>query len=311
MKALQINKYGGSEVVEINSEARQPKAAPEGVLIEIYAAGINPADWKMRQGLFQSVMPLSFPAILGLDFSGKVAEIGAGAEKFKKGDEVFGEASVTVGGSFAEFTAVSVKNIAIKPKNLNFIEAAGLPLTGASAYQVLVEHIALSSGQKILIYGGAGGIGTFAIQIAKHLGAYVATTATGDDIAYVKKLGANEVIDYKNEVFENKLKDFDAVFDTIGGETYTKSFQVLKKGGIIVSMIEKPNTELMEKYAVKAISQYTIVTSERLEKLAELIEKNVLKVHVDTVFPLEEAADALAYVEEGRAKGKVILEIKK
>ncbi|MCL5772761.1 MAG: NADP-dependent oxidoreductase [Firmicutes bacterium] len=312
MKAAQINKYGGSEVVEINGNAPKPAVSSGQLLIEVHAAGVNPVDWKIREGYMQQMMLLKFPATLGGDFSGVITEVGAGVPGFKKGDEIYGFASSLRGGSgaFAEFVLAGAEFIAHKPGKISHVEAAALPLAGVSAWQALVDHIALSSGKKILIHGGAGGIGTMAIQIARHLAAYVAATAGAEDRQYVKELGADEVIDYKKEPFEDLLRDYDAVFDTVGGETYIKSFKVLKKGGIIVSMLEQPRPELMKQYGVNAIGQFTQVTGERLSKLAELIDKRVIKVHVDKTFPLEHAGEALTYLQKGHPRGKVVLKIK-
>ncbi len=309
MKAAQINKFGGSEVVEINKNAPKPAASRGQILVEVYAAGVNPIDWKIREGYIQ----LKFPATLGGDFSGVVAEIGEGVSGFKKGDEVYGYASVLGGGSgsFAEFALANANATAERSENLSHIETAALPLTGASAWQALVDHISLSSGKKILIHGGAGGIGSMAIQIARHLEAYVATTVSAKDIQYVKELGADEAIDYKNQSFEDILHDYDAVYDTVGGETYVRSFKVLKEGGIIVSMLEQPRSELMKQYGVKAIGQFTQVNSERLSRLAELVDKHIIKVHVDKTFPLEQAGEALAYLQNGHPRGKVVLNMKK
>ena len=203
MKAAQINKYGGSEVVEINKNAPKP-AAPRGkLLVEVYAAGVNPIDWKIREGY----IPLKFPATLGGDFSGVVADVGEGVPGFKKGFEVYGYASILGGGSgsFAEFVSADAKVMALKPKNITHVEAGALPLTGVSAWQALVDHMGLSRGKKILIHGGAGGIGSIAIQLAKHLGAYVATTVSAKGMQYVQELGADEAIDYKNQKFEDML----------------------------------------------------------------------------------------------------------
>ncbi len=312
MKAAQITTYGGSGVVNINNNAPKPAVSKEKILVEVHAAGVNPVDWKIREGYMQEMAPLKFPSTLGADFSGVVAEIGQGVSVFKKGEEVYGYAGALVGGSgsFAEFTLADAKHAARKPKNLNHIEAAALPLTGASAWQALVDHIGLSRGKKILIHGGAGGIGTIAIQLAKHIGAYVAATAGERDLQHVKELGADEAIDYKNQSFDEMLHDYDAVFDTIGGETYERSFKVLRKGGIIVSMLEEPNPELMNRYGMKAIGQLTQTTRERLSKLAELVEKGVIKVQVDRTFPLDQAAEALEYLRTGHPRGKVVLEIK-
>jgi alcohol dehydrogenase len=309
MKAAQINKYGGSEVVEINRNAPKPVASRGQILVEVYAAGVNPIDWKIREGY----IPLKFPATLGGDFSGVIADVGEGVSGFKKGLEVYGYGSVLGGGSgsFAEFVSADVKVMALKPKKITHVEAGAFPLTGVSAWQALVDHMSLSKGKKILIHGGAGGIGSIAIQLAKHLGAYVATTVSSKDMQYVKELGADETIDYKNQSFEDLLNDYDGVYDTVGGETYVRSLKVLKKGGIIVSMLEQPRPELMEQYEVKAIGQLTQVNSERLSKLAELIDQRVTKVHVDKTFPLEQAGEALAYLQSGHPRGKVVLKMKK
>lgn len=312
MKAAQISKYGGTDVVQINKNAPKPTISPGKLLIEVHAAGVNAIDWKIRAGYMQQMAPLSFPATLGGDFSGILTESGEGVSGFKRGDEVYGQAIILGGGSgtFAEFVSADAMMTAHKPKNTNLVEAAALPLTGVSALQGLIEHMGLSKGKKVLIHGGAGGIGTFAIQLAKHLGAYVATTAKTDDIQYVKNLGADEAIDYEKQSFDNLVHDYDAVFDTVGGETYTRSFKVLKKGGIIVSMLVQPRPELMQQYGVNAIGQFTQVNSERLSNLARLVEQKVIKVHVDKTFPLEKAGEALAYLQEGHARGKIVIKIK-
>ena len=312
MEAAQINKYGGSEVVEINKKAPKPAPSKGHILVKVHAAGVNPIDWKVREGYLKQMVTLKFPATLGGDFSGVVTDVGEDVSEFKKSDEVYGQASVLGGGSgsFAELVSANANAVAKKPKNVSHTEAAALPLAGVSAWQALAEHIGLSKGKKILIHGGAGGIGSFAVQIAKHLGAHVAATAATDDVQYVKDLGADEVIDYKEQSFENLLRDYDAVFDTVGGETYMKSFKVLKKGGIIVSMLEQPRPELMKQYGVNAIAQGTRITNERLSKLAGLVEKGFVKVHIDKTFSLEEAGAALTLMQSGHPRGKIVLIIK-
>lgn len=303
-------------MVEINNDAAKPSVSTGKILVEVRAAGVNPADWKIRQGYWQKAAPLEFPAILGGDFSGVVVEVGGGVSGFKKGDEVYGSAIILAGGSggsgsFAEFALAAEINVSLKPKKANFIEAAALPLAAVSALEALLEHLNLKNGQKTLIHGAAGGIGSFAVQLAKHLGAYVAATASAESVDFVKKLGADEVVDYKSQKFEEILKNFDAVFDTVGADTYTRSFKVLKKGGVLVSMLEQPNQELMKQYGVNAILQFTQVDSKRLKHLAELFDQGVIKVNVDKVFPLEEAGQALSYLEKGHPRGKVVIEIKK
>lgn len=307
--------YGSSEVVEINQNAAAPNDPSDGkVLVEVKAAGVNPIDWKIREGYMQQMIALQFPSTLGMDFSGTIEKVGAGVSGFNVGDEVYGQASVTRGGSgaFAEIALANADSIAHKPKSLNHQEAAGLPLVGVSAWQALVETIGLTDGQKkILIHGGAGGIGSIAIQLAKRLGAYVATTASTNDKQFVKELGADEVIDYKTQTFEDLLPhDYDAVFDTVAGETYKRSFEVLKRGsGMIVSMLEQPNQQLMEQFGVKAIFQSTQVNRERLTKLAQWVDQNNIRINVDRTFPLEEAGKALDYQKDVHPRGKVVLAI--
>ena len=311
MKAVQINTYGGNEVLEINGNASKPTLAQGQVLVEVHAASLNPVDGAIRAGYLKEMVPLSFPATLGGDFSGVVTEGGEAVSDFKVGDPVYGQAILLNGGSgsLAQFVAANTANTARKPQNVNYVEAAALPLAGVSALQALEEHIKLEAGQKILIHGGAGGIGTIAIQLAKSLGGYVATTVRADDRDYVKELGADQVIDYQNEAFEEMLREFDAVLDTVGGEITNKSFQVLKKGSILVSMLGQPNPERAEKYGVTAIGQSTNTNTQHLNRLAELIDGGKIKVQLDKVFPLEQAREAFKHLEEGHPRGKVVVKI--
>jgi alcohol dehydrogenase len=260
----------------------------------------------------QQIMPIEFPTTLGWDFSGIVEKVGAGVSDIKQGEEVYGQSSVVMGGSgtFAEMALANADNIAQKPITLSHEEAAGLPTVGVSAWQALVDIIGLSKGQKILIHGGAGGVGSIAIPLAKYIGAYVATTVSEKDKQFVKDLGADEIIDYKTQTFEDLLSshDYDAVLDTVGGETYTRSFKVLKRGsGIIVSTLEQPNQELMEKFGVKAIFEYSQVIRERLAKLAQWVDQNNVRLNVDKTFPLEDAAKALDHQRVAHPRGKVVL----
>ncbi len=310
MKSIQINKYGGSAVIDINDNVPIPKVSTGKVLVEVKASGVNPVDWKIREGYFQQMVPLQFPATLGTVFSGIIKELGENASAgFNIGDEVYGQASPLSGssGSFAELVLTDIDNIGPKPKTLNPIETSGLPLVGVSAWQALVENIGLSKNQKILIHGGAGGIGSIAIQLAKHLGAFVATTVKSEDKEFVRQLGADEIVDYTTQNFEDILQDFDAVLDTVGGETYKKSFKVLKNNGTIVSMLEQPDSNLMKQYGVKAIFQFTETTNERLTKLAQWIDQNNIKVNVERTFPLAETAKALEYQKDNHPRGKVVI----
>jgi NADPH:quinone reductase-like Zn-dependent oxidoreductase len=311
MKAAQISAYGGQDVLAVTADALKPSIDSGQVLVEVRAAGMNPFDWKVREGYLKDAVPMELPATLGGDVAGTVAEIGEDVEGFKVGQAVYGQANALSGqGSFAEYTPVKATQLTAKPESVDFTTAAALPLAASSAYQALVDHIGLQKGQKILVHGGAGGIGSLAIQIAKHIGAYVATTATADGMEFVKGLGADEVIDYKTQDFSEAIKDYDAVFDTVGGETNKKSYTVLKPGGTLVSMVEKPDEELVKKYGITYTSQATASSRKRLEVIAKLVDEGVLKPAVDKVFVLDDAAEALEYLKTESPKGKVVLTVK-
>ena len=315
MKSIQINRYGGSDVIEVKNSASAPNLSSGKILVNVKAAGVNPADWKIREGYFQQMAPLQFPSTLGADFSGVIKQLGEGVSNsgLKQGDDVYGQASAVFSGgsgAFAELALVDKDRIAHKPKTLNHIEAAGLPTVGVSAWQGIIENIRLSRDQKILIHGGAGGIGSIAIQLAKRLGVYVATTASTNDEQFVQELGANQVIDYETENFEDILHDYDAVFDTVGGDTYKRSFKVLKKGsGMITSMLEQPNSELMNRHGVKAFVQFTQANRQLLTKLGEWVDQNNIKVNIAKTFSIDEAADALDYQKDVHPRGKVVITV--
>jgi NADPH:quinone reductase-like Zn-dependent oxidoreductase len=315
MKAVQINSYGGVEVLEVVKDIPKPTAGSGQVLVKVEAASINPFDWKLRAGYAKDYLPLQFPVTMGGDFAGVVEGIGplagGGVAGYVVGDEVYGQAASYGGGSgsFAEFATASIGKIAKKPKNIDFIRAASLPLVGVSAVQALEDHIKLKKGQKILIHGGAGGIGSIAIQFAKALGAYVATIVSGDDLEFARGLGADEVIDYGSRAFEKILSDFDAVFDTVGGDVANRSFLVLKKGGVIVSMQGQPSVELAKKYGVVAIGQNTDGNKGKLDRICELVEGGKIKPQVAKVFALTDVRDAFVFQEQGHPRGKVVLEI--
>lgn len=312
MKAVQINAYGGVEVLEINDDASKPTVGEGQVLVEISAASINPFDRIVLEGHVKDFIPLVFPTIIGGDMAGTVVEVGPNVTDYVVGDEIYGQAAPWAGGSgaFAQFATAATGKIAKKPTNIDFIKAASLPLVGESALQALETHIKLQSGQKILIHGAAGGIGSIAVQIAKALGAYVATTVSTKDLDFAKKLGADEVIDYKTQEFEKLLKDYDAVFDTAGGETTNKSFSIVKKGGVVVWMSGKPDLELAKKYQIEAIGQNTDGNSEKLNRLCELVESGKVKPQVDKVYKMEEVGEAFTHLEKEHPRGKVVLEIK-
>ena len=308
MKALQINAYGNHEVVVMNHILSQPLPGDKQLLIQMKAAGVNPVDWKIRAGYLKDMKPMDLPLTLGMDFSGVVVGVGEDVQNFHLNDEVFGCSNIFDGGTgtFAEYLVVDENVVAIKPKNLSHAEVAALPMAALSAWQAL-KQCGESTNKKIVIHGGAGGIGHIAISLAKHLGFYVATTARKENMPWVKALGADEVIDYQQQNFEKVLSDYDAVLDLVGGDTYEKSFQVLKKGGVLVSMLEAPNETLMSAHAVNAHIVFASATYASLTHLASLIDEGIIQVHLDKVFSLDEAASALDYIEHHRPRGKVVI----
>ena len=311
MKAVQISQYGDSSVLTVTTDAPKPAVGDGKVLLEVHAASVNPVDTMVRLGYMAKVAPLAFPATLGTDLAGVVMEVGPGVSDLRKGDKVFGMASLLAGasGAFAQYAAVPATMLARIPAGLGFPEAAALPLTAVSALEVIDEKLKVGKGQKILIHGGAGGIGTIAIQLAKRRGAFVATTVLAEAVGYVRDLGADTVIDYQKESFEKVLSGYDFVFDTVAGETYKKSFAVLKRGGTIISMLEQPNAELAARHGVTALSQMTQVTTARLNTIGELVKNNTIKVHVERVFPVEKVKEAFLARESGKVRGKVVLSL--
>ncbi|MFJ7941718.1 NADP-dependent oxidoreductase [Peribacillus sp. NPDC096622] len=332
MRAMVIDWYGKvpMHLVEIPT----PEIGENEVLAEIHAASINPVDFKIRDGKVKLLVKYKMPLILGNDFSGVVARVGAKVTRFKVGDEIYARPRKSKIGTFAEYIAIHEDDIALKPKNLSFEEAASIPLVGLTSYQALTDILQLQKGQKILIQAGAGGVGTFAIQLAKLMGATVATTASEAGANLVKSLGADEIINYKTEKFEEILKNYDAVFDTLGGEILEKSFEVIKNGGKIVSVSGLPNARFGKEYGSgffktllfsaasykltmlekKHNVQYTFLfmkpSGEQLRIIANFIETRKITPIIDRVFPFEDAQEAMEYAESGRAKGKIILKIR-
>jgi len=309
MKALQLTKYGGDDAIRFTAIA-DPSPREGEVLVEVRAAGVNPIDRILREGYMKDMMPLQFPAILGADFSGTIRELGPGITGYAAGDQVFGLANLARQGSFAELLPVGINAITAMPKSLSFTEAAAVPLAGLNAWRALVKQAHVERGHTVLIHGGAGGIGTFAIQIAKHLGARVLTTVRGAHEQYARSLGADEVIDFEKEDFAARLRGVDVVFDLVGGEVYQKSFRVLTSGGTIVSMKEMPNTQLASQHGVTALMQNTQPNARDLESLRDLIEQGVLKPHIDRTFTLADGAAALTYQFSGHPQGKVVIKVR-
>ncbi len=310
MKAAQINDYGDSWVIQIN-EVDKPAVSNGQVLIKVYAASLNPFDSALRSGYMKNTIRLNFPATLGGDIAGIIIEVGDGVADFGVGDNVYGQANVVAGssGALAEYAATAAGQVAKSPVGLDFKQAASLPLAGVSALQA-VKSLNLQRGQKIFIHGGSGGIGIIAIQIAKNIGAYVATTATGGNIDLVKNLGADEVIDYKSQDFVRVLNNYDAVLDNVGGLEFDKTFQVLKTGGKVISMAGQVDQAKATEFGVTATAQSTKVTTEVLNELRELVEKGIVNPHIDKAFPLDQIREAFKARETGSIKGKVVIEIK-
>lgn len=309
MKAAQITEYGEVEKIQIY-EVDAPAIGEGQVLVQVHAASLNPFDSAIRAGLFQQMMPFPMPITLGGDFSGVITEVASGVTDFAVGETVYGSANVANGGSgsIATYLVANATNIAVAPTSISLVEAAALPLVGSSAIQALEDHMSLKSGQKILIHGGAGGIGHIAIQLAKHMGAYVVTTVSTNDVDFAKSLGADEVIDYKKKKFEGVVKDLDAVFDTIGGDTTDRSFLVLKNGGVLVSMKGAPNADLAQKYGVLAIGQNTKTNTVHLTRLSQLVESDAIHVRVDQVFDLAYTKDAFERLDS-HPQGKVVVKV--
>ncbi len=332
MKAMIIDKYG--KVPMRMTEVPTPEINEYEVLAEIHAASINPIDFKIRDGKVKMLLKYEMPLILGNDFSGVIVKTGAKVTRFKVGDEIYARPRKNKIGTFAEYIAIHEDDVALKPKNLSFEEAASIPLVGLTSYQALHDIMQLQKGQKILIHAGSGGVGTFAIQLAKIMGATVATTASEAGENLVKSLGADEIINYKKEKFEDILKNYDAVFDTLGGTTLEKSFDIIKSEGNIVSVSGMPNARFGKEFgsgffktllfslASKKITalekkhnaQYSFLfmkpSGDQLRIIANYIEAGQIKPIIDRIFPFEDAQKAMEYSESGRAKGKIIVKIK-
>ncbi|MBU5673984.1 NADP-dependent oxidoreductase [Paenibacillus brevis] len=333
MKAMVIEKYG-KNVPLVLRERPLPVLGERDVLVDIHAASLNPIDSKIKAGGLKLLLNYEMPLILGNDFSGVVVQVGDKVDQFKPGDEVYGRPRKNRIGTLAEYIAVHQDDLSLKPGNLSFEEAASIPLVGLTVYQAFHEIFQLQKGQKILIHAGSGGVGTFAIQLAKSMGAYVATTASERGYDLVKSLGADQIINYRQDDFEQRLEGYDAVLDTLGGEALEKSFQVLKPGGKIVSISGLPNARFGKdaglgwlKTALLSIVSHKLTALEKrtrtsyhflfmkpsgaqLKEIKELIEKEHIIPVIDQVFKFADAPQALEYLEGGRAKGKIIVSMK-
>ena len=332
MNAVLIERYGDNDRVQVR-EIDAPRIGPKDLLVRVRAASINPLDTKIRDGKVKTLLRYSFPLVLGNDLSGEVVDIGSDVTRFAKGDAVYARLGKERIGAFAELAAVSESAAARKPSNLSHVEAASLPLVGLTAWQALIELGGLERGQKVLIHGGAGGVGTFTLQLARHLGAKVYTTASARNHELVTRLGADVAIDYRQQRFEDVARDCDVVFDTQGGETLVRSFACVRPGGVVVSVGGVPDAKFARAWGLNPLLVFALglmtrkVTAaakkrgarfeylfmrpdgEQLVQIAALVEQEIIKPVIDRTYPVAQAKDALAYSESGRATGKVVLEV--
>ncbi|MDX3452146.1 NADP-dependent oxidoreductase [Streptomyces sp. ME02-8801-2C] len=331
MRAFTVERYGGKAGVRVG-EVPDPEVGANDVLILVRAASVNPLDRMIRDGEMKTILPYRVPFVLGNDLAGVVVEVGAAVTRFAVGDEVFARPDKDRIGTFAELIAVHQDDVAIKPATLTMEEAASLPLVALTSWQALVERAQVKPGQKVLVHAGSGGLGTIAVQLAKHLGAYVATTTSTANVDLVKGLGADVVVDYKKEAFETVLRDYDVVLDSLGGDTLAKSLDVLKPGGKLISVAGPPDAALARELGANVVIRLVMsalslrirrsarrrgvtysflfmkASGDQLRELTPLFEAGTIQPVVDTVFPFVSAREALEYLEAGRAKaGKVVV----
>jgi NADPH:quinone reductase-like Zn-dependent oxidoreductase len=333
MKAFIVDRYGKNESLRAG-EVPEPELREDEVLVQVHASGVNLLDSKIRGGEFKLILPYRVPFVLGHDVAGVVARVGPRVRQFKVGDEVYSRPDDFRIGTFTEFVAVKEDSLAIKPNNITMEEAASIPLVGLTAWQALVEKANLKNGQKVFIQAGSGGVGTFAIQLAKHLGATVATTTSSANIDLVKRLGADIVIDYKKDDFEQKLRDYDVVLNSQDARSLEKSLRVLKPGGHVISISGPPDPDFakekglswflkivmtllsfsIRKQAKQLNVNYSFLfmraNGKQLNEITSLIDAGVIRPVIDKVYPFDATNEALAYVESGRAKGKVVIKLK-
>ena len=333
MKAFIVDRYGSSDNVRA-AEMPDPEVRENDVLVQVHAAGVNLLDSKIRNGEFKQILPYRLPVILGNDVAGVVVQAGSRVRRFKPGDEVYARPGKDRIGAFAEFISIREDDLALKPEQLTMEEAASIPLVGLTAWQALIERGNLKKGQKVLIHAGSGGVGTFAIQLAKHVGATVATTTSAANADLVKRLGADVVIDYRKDDFEKLLYDYDVVLNSLGSETLKKSLRVLKPGGKLISISGPPDPDFAKEIGspwilktVMRVLSYRIrraakrrhvsysflfmrANGDQLREITALIDSQVVHPVMDRVFPFESTREAMAYLEKGRAKGKVVVKVR-
>lgn len=303
MKAVHIHEMGGPEVLRFEDVPRPEPSAHE-VLVRIQAAGVNPVDWKIREGHLGKI---ALPAVMGSDFSGEVEALGPEVTEFRVGEQVFGSVA-DESGSYAEYAVADVSQIIEKPSGLDHVQAAAVPIPAMTAWQALFDTAKLQAGQKVLIHAAAGGVGSIAVQLAKWKGAYVIGTASGANAELVRSFGVDQFIDYRSTRFEDAVNDADVVFDTVGGETQERSWKVLKKGGILVSIVQPPSEKAAATHGVRGtFMREDAKHPEELRQIAELVTSGRVKVKVETILPLREARKAQELSQSGHARGKIVL----
>ncbi len=333
MKAFTLKKYSKTEKLEL-AEVPEPNIKDDEVLVEIHAASINQLDVKLMKGEFKMILPYKLPQILGHDVAGIVTKVGTKVSRFKIGDEIYARASDFHIGTFAEKIAINENDIALKPQNISMEEAASLPLVALTVWQAFVDIAKLQKGQKVFIQAGSGGVGTIAIQLAKYLGATVATTTSAQNFELVKNLGADIVIDYKTQDFETILKDYDLVLNSQDEKTLLKSLKILRKGGQVISISGPPDSTFAKEFKLnwlmktvislisrKVINQakklginysflFMKANGKQLTEISKLVEENKIRPVIDKVFDFHQTNEAMSFVESGRAKGKIVIKMK-
>jgi NADPH:quinone reductase-like Zn-dependent oxidoreductase len=308
MKAVCIYSYGGTEVLKYE-DAPKPHPAAGEVLVRVHAAAINPVDWKIREGHLESMLHHTFPLVLGWDVSGVVDAVGPEVRRLKAGDEVFSRPDIARDGAYAEFIVIKESEVALKPKAVDHVHAAALPLAGLTAWQTLFVAGGLVAGQRVLIHAAAGGVGHLAVQLAKWKGAHVIGTASAKNHEFLRKLGADQVIDHATVKFETAIEPVDVVLDTLGGEIQERSWQVLKPGGILVSVVNPPSAETAAKHGVRQAFVFIEPNAGQLAEIAALVDGEKLKVIVETTLPLSDATRGQELSERGHTRGKIVLRV--
>ncbi len=308
MKTVCIYSYGGPEVLTYE-DAPRPHPVNNEVLVRVHAAGINPVDWKIREGHLKEMLHHTLPLVLGWDVSGVVESIGATATRFKVGEEVFSRPNISRDGAYAEFIIINEAEVALKPASIDHVHAAALPLAGLTVWQSLFDAAGLAAGQRVLIHAAAGGVGSLAVQLAKWKGACVIGTASARNHDFLRKLGIDQAVDYETVRFEEAVQPVDVVFDTMGGDVQARSWKVLKRGGILVSIAGPPSAEDAAANGVRQAFVFTQPNAAQLARIAQLVEAEKLKAIVETILPLSDATRGQELSQRGHVRGKIVLRV--